>query len=94
MSLNIKEFCRINEDITALVSFGSCMNLDKSKVDEFADLDLFIFTKDERKYYKDDERSWLLPLGRPISVVSLINPFEGNQITRVIMSDFFIYLVH
>jgi aminoglycoside 6-adenylyltransferase len=79
----------LNNDIGAVVTFGSSTNTSKKKkVDRFSDIDIFIFTSQPGKYLERNKIEWLSCLGSPISVLPLKNPFEGNMINRILFQDY------
>lgn len=89
MIQKIKQLGRENDDICSIVSFGSLHNCNTSTVDEFSDLDLFIFTKDPNKYLDQNKFDWLKSFGKPISVLVINNPIEKNMINRTMLEDYF-----
>ncbi|WP_440880070.1 aminoglycoside 6-adenylyltransferase [Tenacibaculum sp. C7A-26P2] len=85
----IKHFAKKNEDICAIISFGSLHNGDLSNSDEFSDLDLFVFTTAPEKYLNSENIKWLYDFGNPLSVLVINNPVEKNMINRVMLDNYF-----
>lgn len=80
-----------DSNIKGIISFGSFHSgaSNKDYNDEFSDLDLFVFTKNPNISLNIDNIGWLKCLGKPISVLTIKNPVEGNMITRIMYENLF-----
>jgi len=79
-----KSFAQHNEDVQALIAFGSSS---RKKQDEFSDLDLFMFTTSPSKYLDQDDSSWLEKLDPVLSRVVVREEFNNVRMNRIIMKD-------
>ncbi|HEY0067879.1 MAG TPA: aminoglycoside 6-adenylyltransferase [Flavisolibacter sp.] len=79
-----RELAGQNEDIQAVVSFGSS---NSQKQDKYSDLDLFLFSTDPKKYMDESDNRWLDNLGEVLSRVIVKDVVENIQLNRIIMKN-------
>lgn len=78
----------VNEDIISLVSIGS---FSQNSIDQFSDIDLYLFTNNPKKYLDNENCSWINPLGKIISRRVFKDFQEGVDKNKVILEDGLMY---
>ncbi|OXB08231.1 aminoglycoside 6-adenylyltransferase [Flavobacterium pectinovorum] len=77
-----------NQDIISLVSIGS---FSQNSIDQFSDIDLYLFTNNPKKYLDKENHSWINPLGKIISRRVFKDLQEGVDKNKVILEDGLMY---
>lgn len=77
-----------NLDIISLVSIGS---FSQNSIDQFSDIDLYLFTNNPKKYLDNENYSWINPLGKIISRRVFKDFHEGVDKNKVILEDGLMY---
>ncbi|MCD9574048.1 aminoglycoside 6-adenylyltransferase [Flavobacterium soyae] len=78
----------VNQDIISLVSIGS---FSQDSIDQFSDIDLYLFTNNPIKYLDNENHSWINPLGKIISRRVYKDFKEGVDKNKVILKDGLMY---
>lgn len=77
-----------NQDIMALVSVGS---FSQGFMDQFSDIDLYVFTKAPQKYMNRENDSWISHLGTVISRRVFRDSGEGVDKNKIILDNGLMY---
>ena len=77
-----------NPDIISLVSIGS---FSQNSIDQFSDIDLYIFTNNPKKYLDDENNLWLASLGKIISRRVFKDFKEGVDKSKIVLENGLMY---
>lgn len=77
-----------NQDIMALVSVGS---FSQGGMDQFSDIDLYVFTTTPQKYMNHEDDSWISHLGTTISRRVFRDSGEGVDKNKIILDNGLMY---
>lgn len=77
-----------NQDIVSLISIGS---FSQNSIDQFSDIDLYIFTNNPKKYLDNENHSWINPLGKIISIRVFKDFQEGVDKNKIVLEDGLMY---
>ena len=77
-----------NPDIITVVSIGS---FSQNSIDEFSDIDLYIFTNNPKKYLDDQNDLWMDSLGKIISRRVFKDYSEGVDKSKIVLENGLMY---
>ncbi|KQO29067.1 hypothetical protein ASF10_22600 [Flavobacterium sp. Leaf82] len=77
-----------NQDIISLISIGS---FSQNSIDQFSDIDLYLFTNNPKKYLDNTNRSWIDPLGKILSIRIFKDLQEGVDKNKVVLENGLMY---